>query len=169
MAPLFVFLAHRRLLDQHTAHGEIHDWLSKHGGCLEVRFDPSSIRRHEVRGTVDPTIVLEENHPSKTVDIRVEFEYPEDVDHEYYEIQWIDGYRDYSFGWHQDDTHPDLGECHFQLEYQNETITRKPAVFHDSHPVNVLEKRLSQVPSILDLVTWEDARPSLSRWPPHDV
>lgn len=166
---LFVFLAHRSLLDQHAAHGEIRTWLGNQAGCHEVRFSPSAIRRHEVRAKIDPEILLGEPYPSETVELRVEFDFPADAEYDHYEIQWIDGDRNYSFGWHQDGTHPDLGECHFQLDYGDETVVRKPAVFHDSHPVNVLEGRLSLVPSILELVTWESGRPELSRWPPRDV
>ncbi|RQG92127.1 hypothetical protein [Natrarchaeobius chitinivorans] len=169
MVSPFVFLAHRSLLDQHAAHGEIRTWLANQGECRDVRYVPSSIRRHEVRATIDPEVLLGEPHPPETVDLRVAFDVPEDADYDHYEIQWIDGERNYSFGWHQDGTHPDLGECHFQLDYRDETITREPAVFHDSHPVNVLEQRLSLVPSILEVVTWDDNRPRLSRWPPLDV
>ena len=166
MSPLVIFLAHRALLDQHTALGEIHGWLRKQGGCRDVRFEPSSIRRHEVAATVDSTIFLGEPHPSETVGLRVAFEYPDDSAHEHYEIQWIDSDRNYSFGWHQDDTHPDLGACHFQLDYQDETVVRNPAVFTNSHPLTVLEKRLAQVPLILELLTWENGRPDLAQWPP---
>ncbi|AFO57773.1 MULTISPECIES: hypothetical protein [Natrinema] len=169
MASLFVFLAHRSLLDQHTAHGEIQTWLCNQGGCRDVRYAPSSIRRYEVCATIDPEILLGEPSHSETAELRVEFEFPDDTEHDYYEIQWIDGERNYSFGWHQDETHPDLGKCHFQLDHRDETVARKPAVFHDSHPVTVLEQRLSLVPSILELVAWENDRPRLSRWPPDDV
>ncbi|AUX09166.1 hypothetical protein AArcSl_1537 [Halalkaliarchaeum desulfuricum] len=169
MAPLFIFLAHRSLLDQHTAHGEIRTWLRNQGGCYDVRYAPSSIRRHEVCATIEPEILLGRPYPSETVELRVEFEFPEDTEYDQYEIQWIDGERNYSFGWHQDETHLDLGRCHFQLEYRDETLARKPAVFHDIHPVNVLEQRLSLVPSILELVTWEYNRPRLPQWPPRDV
>lgn len=169
MASLFIFLVHRSVLDQHTAHGEIRTWLRNRGGCREVRYAPSSIRRHEVCATIDPEILLGEPYPSETVELRVEFDFPEDAEYDHYGIQWIDGGRNYSFGWHQDETHSDLGKCHFQLDHRDETVARKPAVFHDSHPVNVLEQRLSLVPSVLELVTWENDRPRLSRWPPHDV
>lgn len=169
MASLFIFLAHRSLLDQHTAHGEIQTWLRNQGGCRDVRYVPSSTRRHEVCATIDPEILLGEPYPSETAELRIEFDFPNDVEYDHYEIQWIDGGRNYSFGWHQDGTHPGLGECHFQLDHRGETVTRKPAVFHDSHPVNVVEQRLSLVPSILELITWGNERPGLSRWPPHDV
>jgi len=169
MASLFVFLAHRSLLDQHAAHCEIQTWLSNQGGCRDVRYAPSSIRRHEVCATIDPEVLLGKPYPSETAELRVEFDFPDDAVHDHYEIQWIDGERNYSFGWHQDETHPDLGKCHFQLDYRDETVARKPAVVHDSHPVNVLEQRLSLVPSILELVTWENDRPGLSQWPPRDV
>jgi len=169
MASLFTFLAHRSLLDQHTAHGEIQAWLSNQGWCRDVRYAPSSIRRHEVCATIDPEVLLGEPSPSETAELRVEFDFPDDAEHDHYEIQWIGGERNHSFGWHQDETHPGLGECHFQIDHCDETVARKPAVFHDNHPVNVLEKRLSLVPSILELVTWESDGPRLSRWPPHGV
>jgi hypothetical protein len=167
--PPFAFLAHRSLLDQHTALGEVHTWLHNRGGISDVRYVPSSIRRREVRARVEPTMSLGETVPTDAIDLRVAFEFPEHADLDYYEIQWIDGDRDSSFGWHQDETHSDLGECHFQLDYRDETISRRSAVFHDSHPLGVLETRLSQVPAIRQLIQWEDDRPSLARWPPKDI
>ncbi|QHS17084.1 hypothetical protein GWK26_07970 [haloarchaeon 3A1-DGR] len=169
MALPVVFLAHRTLLDQHAAHGEIHTWLHNQGGCSDVRYAPSAIRRHEVRATIEPEVLLGEPSPSATIELRVEFDFPDDAEHDHYEIQWIDADRKCSFGWHQDGTHSDLGECHFQLDHRDETVVRKPAVFHDSHPVNVLEQRLSLVPSVLESVTWRNDRPHLSHWPPGGV
>ncbi|MFC6614959.1 hypothetical protein ACFQAS_08365 [Halopenitus salinus] len=169
MASLFLFLAHRCLLDQHTAHGEIRRWLGNQGGCRDVRYAPSAIRRHEVRATIAPEHLLGDPHPSGTVELRVKFDFPNDTGYDHYEIQWIDGEGCYSFGWHQDETHPDLGKCHFQLDHRDETVARKPAVFHDNHPVNVLEQRLSLVASILEVIAWENDRPRLSQWPPADV
>jgi hypothetical protein len=169
MTPPFVFLAHRSLLDQHTAHGEINQWLQKQGGVSDVRYMPSSIRRHEIHASVDPTVLFGEPLASENVDLRVAFAFPENAGYDYYEIQWTNTEEGYSFGWHQDETHPDLGKCHFQLDYGDRTVTREPAIFHDSHPLGVLEERLWMVPSILNLIEWEDGTPLLSRWPPPDI
>jgi hypothetical protein len=35
--------------------------------------------------------------------------------------------------------------------------------------LGVLEERLWMVPSILNLIEWEDGTPLLSRWPPPDI
>lgn len=169
MPPLYIFLANRKRLDQHTVHGEIHEWLRKQGGCSEVRFVPGSIRRHEVTAIIDPIIFLEDAHPAETVELRVAFNYPQEPEYEYYVIECSIPKQEYSFGWHQDEMHPDLGECHFQLNYRDKTIDRKPAVFHDAHPLNVLEQRISQIPLILEIVAWHDGKPTLSQWPPHSV
>lgn len=165
----FVFLAHRSLLDQHAAHGELHDWLAKQGGVSEVQFVPSSIRRHEIHARLEPHILFEDAGLPKTLDFRVSFEFPESAAHDFYGIQIIDSDRSCSIGWHQDETHPDLGECHFQLDYRGETVTRRRSVFHDAHPLGIIETRLEQFPSVFDCIDWTDDRPILSQWPPDET
>lgn len=165
----FVFLAHRSLLNQHTAHGELHDWLATQGGISEVQFVPSSIRRHEIHARLEPHILFGDVALPETLDFRVTFEFPEGAAYDFYELQVIDSDRSFSIGWHQDETHPDLGKCHFQLDHRGETVTRRRAVFHDAHPLGVLETRLGQLPAVLDCIDWTGDRPSLSQWPPDDT
>ena len=64
-------------------------------------------------------------------------------------------------GWHQDETHTELGECHFQIDYRGETTQRSEAAFLDAHPLNVLDRRLDDLVDALDTLTWDDGIPSL--------
>ena len=163
MTPLFVFLAGRDQLTQHVVHGDIHTWLSNRGGCLEVWYEPSRLRRFEVHATIDPEMFLGRSYPTDRAELRVEFEFPAHTGYDCYVIHWIEADRGYSVGWHQDDTHSSLGECHVQLDSGSDTVAREPAEFYDHHPLNVLERRLDQLPSVLERVTWENETPEFER------
>ena len=62
-------------------------------------------------------------------------------------------------GWHQDETHVDLGECHFQIDHRGETVQREGAEFLDVHPLNAFERRLDDIVNVLDALTWESDVP----------
>ena len=64
-------------------------------------------------------------------------------------------------GWHQDETHMELGECHLQLDYQGETEQRDAASFLDTHPLNVFEQRMNQLVDVLASLTWDDGSPTI--------
>ncbi|MFB6283654.1 MAG: hypothetical protein ABEK59_06935 [Halobacteria archaeon] len=56
----------------------------------------------------------------------------------------------------------DLGKCHFQLDYQEETIQREPAEFLDKHPLNVFEQRTTQLVEVIDSLTYEEGLPTVA-------
>ena len=63
-----------------------------------------------------------------------------------FRIQWIEsGTEGIICGWHQDDTHPDLGAVHFQVERENDGSYREPATFGRTHPLNVLSVCLDRL------------------------
>jgi hypothetical protein len=66
-------------------------------------------------------------------------------------------------GWHQDETHMDLGECHLQVDYHGETVQREEADFLDSHPLNVFDRRTDNLVSILDELRWENDLPCVPK------
>lgn len=58
-------------------------------------------------------------------------------------------------GWHQDETHTELGECHFQLDYRGETLQRKQSAFLDLHPLNVVDQCTDALVTVLNALTWD--------------
>ena len=92
---------------------------------------------------------LGRSYPIAEARLEVRFWFPADVEHEYYRLNWIEPDRDLMIGVHQDASHPDLGPCHLQLDYQGSVVDRQLMVFIDAHPLAVLEKRLQQFSEIL--------------------
>ncbi|MFB9824222.1 hypothetical protein [Halobaculum roseum] len=94
-------------------------------------------------------------------ELQVSFDVPKTHPYDFYVIQWIESDRDLMLGWHQDETHMDLGECHLQIDHQGETVQRETAEFLDAHPLNVFDRRIDDLVDVLDVVTWEDGVPHL--------
>lgn len=159
MAPFPVLLANRARLTQDTVHEAIHEWLSSHGGFRNVRYAPSKLRREEVRADVEPEVALDVQRQIQSARLEVQFEFPRSASRDYYRIQWVVSDRGYSVGWHQDDHRDDLGECHLQLDHGDEVVTVRSADFLDAHPLNVLERRLEQLPDVLAEISWNDETP----------
>ncbi|WP_226022963.1 hypothetical protein [Halomicrobium salinisoli] len=65
-------------------------------------------------------------------------------------------------GWHQNETHADLGQCHFQINYQEETVQRTEATFLDIHPLNVFDRRTDDLVAVLDALTWDNDIPHVT-------
>ena len=74
-------------------------------------------------------------------------------------MQWVEPERDLSVGWHQDEHRPDLGECHLQLDHGESVVDVRAAEFLDAHPLNVLDRRLDALPTVLDAIDWRDGTP----------
>ena len=163
MPPFPLLLANRTRLTEAAAHDAIHDWLTGQGGFRSVRFGHSKIRREQVHADVDPTVAFELDEAA-TARLEVQFEFPQNVDRDYYRIQWVEPDRSYSVGWHQDDHREDLGECHLQLDHGDDVADVRPADFLDAHPLNVLKARLEQLPDVLDSISWtEEGEPRFGR------
>ena len=71
-------------------------------------------------------------------------------------MQWVEFGREFMLGWQQDETHPELGECHVQIDHRGETVQRERASFLDAHPLNVFDQRLDHLVAVLDGLTWTD-------------
>jgi hypothetical protein len=95
------------------------------------------------------------------VELDVSFDFPPNYAYDFYKIQWVEADRELMIGWHQDETHMDLGECHFQIDYCGETVQRDEAAFLDMHPLNVYDQRIDDLVDTLNELTWEDELPSV--------
>jgi DUF1680 family protein len=161
-----VFFANRANLDRRTLLTRIHSHLHTRVDKTEspvrhVRYHPSSANKTGVRATVDAPTFLGQSYPTDEVVVHVSFDFPTEREYDVYEIQWVDRDRGLMLGWHQDETHADLGGCHFQVDHQGKTVQRSAASLLDAHPLNVYEHRLNQVVEVIDALTWNDGLPSV--------
>jgi len=157
----FVFLANRGNLTRAKLYKSIRQRLGTEPGCYAVRAQPSRARPRTIEASVEPEEFLSREYPVEDASLAVTFSYPRTVDYEYYLIEWSETSRDVGFGWHQDEYHPDLGECHFQIDHGGSTVERKAARFVDEHPLEVLETRLEQLRTLLPRIHWADAEPEM--------
>ncbi len=160
-----IFFASRANLDKRTLLTRVHNWLQtqadEDGPVEAVWYRPSKLNKSEVRATVQPEVFLQTTYPVAEAELQVSFDFPQGREHDYYQIQWVESDRDLMIGWHQDETHPDLGECHLQVDYRGETVQREAATFIDEHPLNVFDQRLDHLVVALDALRWEDGVPRL--------
>lgn len=160
-----VFFANRANLDKRTLLGRLHKRLQTqvegNGPVEQVRYHTSAGNKVGVRATIDAPTFVGDSYPVAEGELQVGFDFPDDREFDYYKIQWVERDRELMVGWHQDETHPDLGECHFQIDYRGETVQRNPATFIDEHPLNVFDRRTDQLVEILGSMTWENGDPTV--------
>jgi len=157
----FVFLANRGNLTKARLYRAIVQRLDVEPGCDAVRVRPSRARPRTVEARVEPDAFLGQRYAVDDAKLAVTFSSPRSVSYEYYVIEWSEAEREFGMGWHQDEDHPDLGECHVQIDHAGTTIHRSSATFVDEHPLAVLEARLGQFRAVLPEVAWEDGEPTL--------
>jgi hypothetical protein len=115
-----------------------------------------------VSADVETAAFLGESYDVEQARLEVRFWYPAGVDYEYYRINWVEPTRELMLGFHRDSDHPDIGQCHLQLDHEDSTITRSGVAFSDGHPLAVLDARLQQIPAVLTEMQWENGHPSLT-------
>lgn len=161
-----IFLANRSNLDTRTLLTRIHNRLQTQvpepdTPVETVWYHTSAGNKVGVRATVTPDEFLGSAYPVDEAELQVSFDFPETHTYDFYAIQWVESDRDLMVGWHQDETHTDLGECHFQIDYQGETVQRAQAAYLDRHPLNVFDRRIDDLVDVLDSIAWEQGVPSL--------
>lgn len=159
-----IFLANRANLDRRTLLSRLHNRLqtqvTTETSLIErVWYHTSSGNKVGVRAAIDASAFLETTYPVDEAELHVSFDFPPNRAYDFYTIQWVESDREFMLGWHQDETHMDLGECHLQLDYQGKTVQREPATFLDVHPLNVFDQRIDHLVSMLPAVSWESDRP----------
>lgn len=159
-----IFLADRSNLDTRRLLTRTHQFLQSRvpdetSAVEQVWYHTSTGNKAGVRATITPEQFLQSAYPVSEAELQVSFDFPESYAYDFYTIQWIESDRTLMLGWHQDETHMDLGECHFQLDYQGATVQRVAATFLDVHPLNVLDQRISDLARVLAALTWEEEMP----------
>lgn len=163
-----IFLANRTNLDTRTLLSRIFNRLQTRVSAddspiEQVWYHTSAGNKIGVRATIVPSTFLGTPYPVDEAELQVTFDFPQTHSYDFYRIQWVESDRDLMVGWHQNETHTELGECHFQIDHQGDTVRRVEAAFLDAHPLNVFDRRLDDLVDVLDALTWDDGTPSLPK------
>ena len=82
----------------------------------------------KVRASINAPAFVGGSYPVNDAEIHVYFDFPSGDKHDRYRIQWVESERNLMVGRHQDETHPELGECYLQVNYEGETVHRSGVV-----------------------------------------
>lgn len=161
-----IFLANRANLDKRHHLTRRHNWLQTQAATEDapieqVWYHTSTGNKVGVRATLDAPAFLGTAYPLEEAELHVSFDFPANRPYDFDKIQWVEPEREFMLGWHQDETHMDLGECHLQLDYQGETVQRDAAACIDTHPLNVFDRRITDLVELVDAVSWESERPRI--------
>ena len=158
---MVVFLANRANLQHRRLHDRIRNRLR--GPFDDVRrrhAKPREAGPYRVVADVEPRYFLDDDaYPTTTARLEVGFQLRTGEPYEYYWFNWIEPERRLLVGWHQDDTHDDLGPVHLQVTDGSRAVAHEPAQFIDAHPLDVVERRLSSLRDVILAVEWEQGRP----------
>jgi hypothetical protein len=158
---MFVFLANRANLQSKRLHDRIQNRLS---GTVENvrrrRADPREPSPYRIVGDVHSRQFLgDAEYPATTARIEIGFQLRSSHPYEYDWFNWIEPDRSLLVGWHQDDTHDDLGPVHLQVNDGAIPVAHEPAQFINSHPLDGFERRLTSLRDAVLAVEWEQGRP----------
>ncbi|MDL0134063.1 hypothetical protein [Halobacterium salinarum] len=158
---MVVFLANRANLQDRRLHDRIQNRLN--GTFNTVQQRRSELREagsYRVVADVNPRqFVADDEYPVTAARVEIGFQLQTGEPHEYYWFNWIEPDRSLLVGWHQDDTHDDLGPVHLQVNDGATPVAHEPADFIDSHPLDVVERRLNSLRDVVLAVNWEQGRP----------
>ncbi|WP_440008532.1 hypothetical protein [Halomicrococcus sp. SG-WS-1] len=158
---MVVFLANRTNLQSKRLHDRIQNKLSaEFNDVRRRRAEPREAGSHRVVGDVNPRQFLgDDEYSVTTARVEIGFQLRTSDPYEYYWFNWIEPDRSLLVGWHRDDTHGDLGPVHLQVNDGSTAIDHQPAKFIDSHPLDVVERRLASLQEVVLGVEWEQGRP----------
>ena len=158
---MVVFLANRENLQSKRLHDRIQNRLSGEFDTVrQRRAEPREAGPYRVVAEVYPRQFLgDDAYPVTTARVEIGFQLQTGDPHEYYWFNWIEPDRSLLVGWHQDDTHDDLGPVHLQVNDGATPVAHEPAQFIDSHPLDVVERRLNSLRDAVLAVEWEQERP----------
>ena len=158
---MVVFLANRANLQSKRLHDRIQNRLSaEFDNVRRRRAEPREAGPYRVVGEVNPRqFPGNDEYPVTTARVEIGFQLRTSDPYEYYWFNWIEPDRSLLVGWHQDDTHDDLGPVHLQVNDGSTTVKRQPARFIDSHPLDVVEHRLNTLQDAVVAVKWDNRRP----------
>jgi len=158
---MVVFLANRANLQSKRLHDRIQNRLSgEFDNVRRRRAEPREAGPYRVVAEVDPHQFLgDDEYPVATARVEIGFQLQSGEPYEYYWFNWIEPERSLLVGWHQDDTHDDLGPVHLQINDGATPVAHEPAQFIDAHPLDVVERRLNSLQDAVLAVEWKQERP----------
>ena len=159
---MVVFLANRANLQRKRLHDRIQNRLSgEFDNVRRRRADPREAGAYRVVGETNPRQFLgDDAYPVETARIEIGFQLRTGEPYEYYWVNWIEPDRSMLVGWHQDDTHNDLGPVHLQVNDGTTAVDHQQARFIDSHPLDVVEQRFDELQDAVSAVEWDDEQPN---------
>jgi hypothetical protein len=158
---MVVFLTNRANLQSRRLHNRILTrFNAEFTNVRRRRAEPREAGPYRVIGEVNPQQYFrDDEYPAETARVEVGYQLQTSQPYEYYWFNWIEPERNLLVGWHQDETHDDLGPVHLQVNDGATTVDRQRAKFLDSHPLDVVEQRLGELRSAVFAVEWEKDRP----------
>jgi hypothetical protein len=158
---MVVFLANRANLQSKRLHDRIANQVrSEFSNVRRRRAEPRDQGPYRVVGEMNPRAFLEDHgYPTEEARIEIGFQLRTDDPYEHYWINWIEPERGMLVGWHQDDTHNDLGPVHVQVNDGSTVVAHESARFIDSHPLDVVGQRIGILPLLVEAVQWDGNRP----------
>lgn len=157
---MVVFLANRANLQSKRLHDRIKNRLgTEFDNVRRRRAEPREAGPYRVIGDVNPRQFLGDEYPVTTARVEIGFQLQTSEPDEYYWFNWVEPERNLLVGWHQDDTHGDLGPVHLQVNDGATAVDHQPARFIDSHPLDVIEHRHNSLHDAVVAVKWEQERP----------
>jgi hypothetical protein len=134
----------------------IHDRLSNTGGYIDVWYEPSRRDANEVVAEIDPVVFLGHDYTASEARLRVEFDLTGERPH--YWIQWWEPNTGRGLGWRADETEPEYGPVHRQIETADGTTERHAATHvEDEHPYRTFERYLTQLKDTLVELDWSES------------
>jgi len=106
-----------------------------------VAFVPDRIKARKLQVTFAPDRLTPPTGPDPP---KVDIVWYRQTPHDWFRVDYVDPNTGLHAGWHQDESHPDLGRAHFQYTVDN-TTTRRAATFEHETPSLVLWEILEQL------------------------
>lgn len=131
-------------LHRYEIHKRVAARLRREGGVTTVDVEPSPMRPVRLTATLDCAVFFDRG--PDTGEAMLEFEWRPRADRDEFRIQYNEPGTAWSCGWHQDETHEDMGSSHFQVDHERWTTPhRESASFTDSNSMAILETCLSEL------------------------
>ena len=125
-------------LHRYEVHNRVATRLRREPGVTAVHAEPSPMRPVRLAATLDCAVFFDQDLDAG--EATLEFEWRPHPDRDEFRIQYNEPGTPWSCGWHQDETHEDLGASHFQVDHEAwHAPHRESASFTDSNPMAILE------------------------------
>jgi len=131
-------------LHRYEVHKRVATRLRREAGVAAVDADPSPMRPVRLTATLDRAVFFDQKQGAG--EATLEFEWRPRSERDEFRIQYNEPGTSWSCGWHQDESHENLGPSHFQVDHEAWAAShRESAPFTDSNPMAILETCLGEL------------------------